>query len=135
MQPPALLPDDERHPRNQIKYRKLNTSILPATESLKDTFERTFPYFIDAIAPLASEGKEVLITAHGNTLRALCKHLDNLSEQEVIDLNIPVGQPLVYELDPQLRPIKHYYLDIPEEIAEGVQDQIDMGKADRYPLH
>ncbi len=129
IQPPALEDDDERHPAHDPRYADLEPSLIPKTESTKDTFDRFMPYWSDEIAPVVQSGKRVIIVAHGNTLRALMKHLDNLSEAEMMELNIPVGEPLVYELDDALKPIKHYYLNDPDKIAAGMQTQIDMGKA------
>jgi 2,3-bisphosphoglycerate-dependent phosphoglycerate mutase len=91
--------------------------VLPLTESLKETIERVLPYWHDRIAPAIKEGERILITAHGNSLRALVKYLDRISDQEIVDLNIPTAVPLVYELDEELRPAKHYYLGDPEKIA------------------
>ncbi|MBU6389736.1 2,3-diphosphoglycerate-dependent phosphoglycerate mutase [Patescibacteria group bacterium] len=129
VQPPALEESDERYPKNEAPYRGVNECVIPKTESLKDTFDRVLPYWIDDISPQIQSGRTVIIVAHGNTLRALAKHLDNLSDDEVIELNIPVGEPLVYELDENLAPLKHYYLDSQEEIEKGIRQQIEMGKA------
>lgn len=131
--PPALDEDDSRHAKHEPQYsQEGDACVIPRTESLKDTFERFLPYWTETIAPAIKAGRQVLIVAHGNTLRALAKHLDNLTDDEVIELNIPVGQPLVYELDENLKTSRHYYLDDPEEIAKGVQSQIDMGKATHH---
>ena len=127
--PPALASDDQRDPSHDSHYQGLDVCVLPHTESLEDTFNRVLPYWTDEIAPHIQDGKIVLIAAHGNTLRALVKHLDNLTDEQVMELNIPIGEPLVYELDDNLRPIKRYYLNSPEEIERGVQRQIEMGKA------
>jgi 2,3-bisphosphoglycerate-dependent phosphoglycerate mutase len=115
--PPPLGINDERHPRFDNSYDDLNENQLPASESLKDTMDRFLPYWHETISPSIQSGKKVLIVAHGNSLRALVKYLDDISEEEIIGLNIPTGVPLVYELDNQLSPIKHYYL--------GDQDAID----------
>jgi 2,3-bisphosphoglycerate-dependent phosphoglycerate mutase len=115
--PPPLTRDDERHPSHDPRYSDLGPSETPDTESLKDTVARFLPYWNDQIAPAIKAGKRVLITAHGNSLRALVKHLDQMSEADILELNIPTGQPLVYELDDQLKPIRHYYLGDPEAIA------------------
>jgi 2,3-bisphosphoglycerate-dependent phosphoglycerate mutase len=115
--PPALNPDDERHPAHDVRYSRLDPRVLPLTESLKETIERVLPYWHDRIAPAIKEGERILITAHGNSLRALVKYLDRISDQEIVDLNIPTAVPLVYELDEELRPAKHYYLGDPEKIA------------------
>src|SRR5690606_25444271 len=102
--------DDERHPRFDQRYANLDPSLLPSTECLADTVERVVPYWNETIAPAIRQGKRVLISAHGNSLRALIRHLDNVSDEDIVGLNIPTGQPLVYELDDDLRPIRHYYL-------------------------
>lgn len=109
--PPALEPDDPRHPRLDPRYRKLTPDQLPATESLEITLQRVLPYWEKAIAPSLEPGMKVLIAAHGNSLRALIKHLDKISDDEIPGLEIPTGSPLVYELDDSLKPEKHYYLE------------------------
>jgi 2,3-bisphosphoglycerate-dependent phosphoglycerate mutase len=115
--PPPLTPDDERHPSHDPRYRNLRPSELPLTESLKDTVARFLPYWHGTIAPSIRSGKRVLIAAHGNSLRALVKYLDNVSEAEIVELNIPTGIPLVYELDDDLRPTGHAYLGDPQAAA------------------
>jgi 2,3-bisphosphoglycerate-dependent phosphoglycerate mutase len=110
VRPPELAPDDPRHPRNDPRYRELHPQDLPATECLKDTVERFLPYAQENIAPLVRAGKHVLIAAHGNTLRALVKYVDRIPDDEIAGLNIPTGIPLVYELDDELSPIRHFYL-------------------------
>jgi 2,3-bisphosphoglycerate-dependent phosphoglycerate mutase len=115
--PPALAPDDERHPSRDPRYRSLAPGQLPLTESLKDTVARFLPYWHDTIAPTITTGKRVVIAAHGNSLRALVKYLDNVPEAEIVELNIPTGIPLVYELDDNLKPIRHYYLGDPAAAA------------------
>ena len=115
--PPALELDDERHPRFDPRYASLTPEQLPATESLKITLERVLPYWHSTLSPVIKSGKRVVIAAHGNSIRALVKYLDNISEAEITELNIPTGLPLVYELDEQLKPINHYYLGDPEEAA------------------
>jgi len=112
--PPALTPDDPRHPSHDPRYADLEASDLPLTESLKDTVARFLPYWRDSIAPVIRSGKRVLIAAHGNSLRALMKYLDDIPEAEIVELNIPTGIPLVYELDDSLRPKHHEYLGDPE---------------------
>jgi 2,3-bisphosphoglycerate-dependent phosphoglycerate mutase len=112
--PPPLEPDDPRHPSRDRRYATLAPHDLPLTESLKDTVARFLPYWHDTIAPTIRDGKRVLIAAHGNSLRALVKYLDAVSDAEIVELNIPTGIPLVYELDDGLRPIRHYYLGDPE---------------------
>src|SRR5205807_226520 len=115
--PPALTPDDERHPARDPRYASLAPSELPLAESLKDTVARFLPYWHTVIAPDIAARKRVLIVAHGNSLRALVKHLDGISDSDIVELNIPTGIPLVYELDDQLKPIRHYYLGDPEAAA------------------
>jgi len=115
--PPPLTADDPRHPSRDPRYAGLSASDLPLAESLKSTVERFMPYWNGTIAPAVASGKRVLIAAHGNSLRALVKYLDNIDEQTIVELNIPTGIPLVYELDDNLRPIRHYYLGDPEAAA------------------
>ena len=116
--PPALEKSDERYPGNQDRYQDMDEEDVPSTESLKDTVARFLPFWHEEIAPAIKSGKKVLISAHGNSLRALVKYLDNMSEEAIIKLNIPTGVPLVYELDDDLKPITHYYLGDEEEIAK-----------------
>jgi 2,3-bisphosphoglycerate-dependent phosphoglycerate mutase len=108
--PPALTAGDERHPSRDPRYAALDPKDLPLTESLKDTVARFLPYWHGTIAPAIKAGKKVLVAAHGNSLRALVKYLDEVSERDIVELNIPTGIPLVYELDANLKPIRHYYL-------------------------
>jgi 2,3-bisphosphoglycerate-dependent phosphoglycerate mutase len=117
--PPPLTPQDERWSGRDPRYRDLPPSEIPASESLKDTVARFLPYWHETIAPAIRSGKRVLIAAHGNSLRALVKYLDNVGEQEIVELNIPTGIPLVYELDDDLKPIRHYYLGDPEAAAKA----------------
>jgi 2,3-bisphosphoglycerate-dependent phosphoglycerate mutase len=117
--PPPLPPDDPRHPRYDPRYRSLRPEELPATESLKDTVQRFLPYWHERIAPALHAGQRVIIAAHGNSLRALVKYLDRISDAEIVGLNIPTGIPLVYELDDDLQPLRHYYLGDPEAIAQA----------------
>lgn len=120
--PPPLTLDDPRHPSNDPRYGALPGSVLPLTESLKDTIARVLPYWHETIAPSILAGKHVIIAAHGNTLRALVKYLDNVSDTEIVELNIPTGIPLVYELDDNLRPIRHRYLgDTPRGHRQGAR--------------
>ncbi len=111
VRPPALTKDDPRYPGNDPMYAELSEAELPLTECLKDTVERFLPYWDEEIRPQIEGGKNVLIVAHGNTLRALVKYLDNVSDAEIPELNIPTGVPLVYELDDSLKPLRHYYLE------------------------
>ena len=127
--PPPLGINDERHPRFDNSYDDLNENQLPASESLKDTVDRFLPYWHETIAPTIQSGKKVLIVAHGNSLRALVKYLDDISEEEIIGLNIPTGVPLVYELDDQLSPIKHYYLGDQDAIDKKAAEVAAQGKA------
>jgi 2,3-bisphosphoglycerate-dependent phosphoglycerate mutase len=115
--PPPLTPDDPRHPAHDPRYAGLSASDLPLSESLKDTVARFLPYWHETIAPSIRSGQRVLITAHGNTIRALVKYLDDIDEQTIVELNIPTGIPLVYELDDNLKPIRHYYLGDPAAAA------------------
>ena len=117
--PPPLTPGDERWSGRDPRYRDLKPSEIPASESLKDTVARFLPYWHETIAPTIERGRRVLIAAHGNSLRALVKYLDHVGEQEIVELNIPTGIPLVYELDDQLKPIRHYYLGDPEAAARA----------------
>ncbi|HEX7098201.1 MAG TPA: 2,3-diphosphoglycerate-dependent phosphoglycerate mutase [Acidimicrobiia bacterium] len=119
--PPPLDPDDERHPRHDERYAHLPPDLLPATEALSDVVERMLPYWYDFIVPDLLAGRRPLIVAHGNSLRALVKHLDGLTEEEVIDLNIPTGIPLVYELDENLQPVSKRYLGDPEAAARAAE--------------
>jgi len=117
--PPPLKPDDPRHPSFDPRYGGLSPQELPVTESLKDTVARVIPYWRDAIAPSILADKQVVIAAHGNSLRALVKYLDGISESAIVELNIPTGIPLVYELDDDLKPLRHYYLGDPAAAAEA----------------
>ena len=126
--PPALTPDDERYPGKDPRYADLSPDEIPLTECLKDTVERFLPYWHDTIAPDVQAGKRVLITAHGNSLRALVKYLDNISDEEIVGLNIPTGIPQVYELDDDLTPIRHYYLGDPESVKAATQAVADQLK-------
>jgi 2,3-bisphosphoglycerate-dependent phosphoglycerate mutase len=124
--PPPLTPDDERHPSRDRRYSGLTAAELPLTESLKDTVARFLPYWHATIAPAITEGQRVLIAAHGNSLRALVKYLDDIAEQDIVELNIPTGIPLVYELDAALKPIRSYYLgdaDAARRAAAAVAQQ------------
>ena len=124
--PPELKPDDSRYEGKDPRYAGVK---VPLTECLKDTVARVVPYWEQVIAPSVQSGKRVLIAAHGNSLRALVKHLDGISDDKIVSLNIPTAIPLVYELDDQLKPIKHYYLGDPEEVARRVASVAAQGKA------
>ncbi len=118
--PPSLEKNDERYPANDPRYKYVDKRDIPLTESLKLTVDRFLPFWHDTIAPTIKSGNKVIIAAHGNSLRALVKYLDNVSEEEIVKLNIPTGVPLVYELDKNLKPIKHYYLGDQEAIAAAI---------------
>ena len=127
--PNPIALDDQRHPRFDPRYAKLTSEQLPSTECLKDTVARVLPFWDETIAPSIRAGRRVLVAAHGNSLRALIKHLDNVSDDDIVHLNIPTGQPLVYELDKDLRPIRHYYLGDPAEIEAAMAAVAAQGKA------
>ncbi len=127
--PPALELIDERHPRFDRRYASLTPAQLPATESLKITLERVLPYWNSTLAPEIKSGRRVLVVAHGNSIRAMVKYLDNISESEITELNIPTGLPLVYELDKDLKPIRNYYLGDPAEAAKKAAAVANQGKA------
>ncbi|PYR78845.1 MAG: 2,3-diphosphoglycerate-dependent phosphoglycerate mutase [Acidobacteria bacterium] len=117
--PPPLAPDDPRHPSRDPRYRNLRPEELPLTESLKDTVARFLPFWHDTIAPSIASGQRVLIAAHGNSLRALVKYLDHVSDTDIVELNIPTGIPLVYELDDSLHSRRHFYLGDPKAAADA----------------
>jgi 2,3-bisphosphoglycerate-dependent phosphoglycerate mutase len=127
--PPSLELTDERHPKFDPRYASLTAKQLPATESLKITLERVLPYWHSTLAPTIKSGKRVLVAAHGNSLRAMVKYLDNISDAEIPELNIPTGIPLVYELDKDLKPIKHYYLGDADAVAKAAAAVANQGKA------
>ena len=130
VRPPALTPDDERYSGNDPLYKDLSPEQIPLTECLKDNVARTLPFWDSDIAPAIKEGKRVLISAHGNSLRALVKFLDSVPDSEITELNIPTGIPLVYELDDRtLKPVRHYYLGDPEEIRAAMEKVASQGKA------
>ena len=127
--PPELTKEDERYPGHDPRYAKLSEQELPVTESLATTIDRVIPYWTDVIKPRIASGERVIIAAHGNSLRALVKYLDNLSEDEILELNIPTGVPLVYEFDENLKPLKRYYLGDAAEIAAKAAAVANQGKA------
>ena len=127
--PPPLEKSDERHPGHDPRYASLSPDEVPATECLKDTVDRFLPMWHEVIAPMIKSGKRVIIAAHGNSLRALVKYLDNISDEDIPALNIPTGIPLVYELNDDLSPIKHYYLGDQDAIAAKAQAVANQGKA------
>ena len=128
IQPPALTSDDERYPGRDPRYAGLTAAELPLTECLKDTVARFLPLWHETIAPVIQGGKKVLIAAHGNSLRALVKYLDNIPEKDIVELNIPTGMPLVYELDDELRPLNRYYLGDPEKVKAAMEAVAAQGK-------
>jgi 2,3-bisphosphoglycerate-dependent phosphoglycerate mutase len=119
--PPPLDGSDKRHPQHDVRYANLNAADLPATESLKDTLARVLPYWKERIAPELQAGKNVMVAAHGNSLRAMVKMLDNVSEAEIVELNIPTGVPLLYELDSKRAPVSSRYLGDPAAIAAAAE--------------
>lgn len=127
--PPALAADDERHPRFDPRYASLPPAALPATESLKITMERVLPYWHTTLAPQIQAGRKIVVAAHGNSMRALIKHLDEIPDSEITELNIPTGIPLVYEFDEGMRPVKHYYLGDPETARKAAEAIANQGKA------
>jgi len=128
VRPPALKKSDKRYPGNDSLYKDLKKKDLPTTESLKDTVDRFLPYWLEEIAPAIKSGKKILISAHGNSLRALIKYLDKVSDKKIVDLDIPMGFPLVYELDKNLKPKKHYYLGNKKEIEKIINSVKNQGK-------
>lgn len=129
VKPPALEADDERNPANQAIYSDIDPKLLPLTESLETTIERAVPYFENVIKPDMKAGKKVIIAAHGNSLRALVKYFDNLSREEILDVNIPTGVPLVYEFDDNFKVIKKYYLGDQEALQKKMSAVANQGKA------
>ncbi len=129
IRPPSLEKTDERYPGNDPIYADLDRKDIPLTECLKDTVERFLPYWHEVLAPTIKSGKRVIISAHGNSLRALVKYLDHISDDDIVKLNIPTGIPLVYELDEALKPVKSYYLGDPEEVARAMEAVANQGKA------
>ena len=129
IKPPELDQDDDRHPRFDKKYENLDSKSLPSSECLKDTVERFLPYWEETISPNVKNGKKVMIVAHGNSLRALVKHLDKISDDKILGLNIPTGTPLVYDLDEDLNPLKSYYLGNQDEINEKINSVASQGKS------
>jgi 2,3-bisphosphoglycerate-dependent phosphoglycerate mutase len=127
--PPALEETDSRHPGKDPRYKEMDKKEIPKTECLKDTVARFLPYWHDTIAPVVKSGKRIIIAAHGNSLRALVKYLDNVSDKDIVSLNIPTGLPLIYELDEGLKPLKSYYLGDPEEVRKAMEAVEKQGKA------
>jgi 2,3-bisphosphoglycerate-dependent phosphoglycerate mutase len=127
--PEPLQKDDPRWPGTDPRYHNLKPEQIPLTECLKDTVARVIPFWNDSIAPALRRGRRAIVVAHGNSLRALIKHLDGVSDEAIVDLNIPTGQPLVYEFDEALQPLRHYYLGDPEEIARATAAVAAQGRA------
>ena len=127
--PPPLEDNDPRHPKFDARYKDIDPKKMPATESLKETVARVVPFWESSIVPEIKKGKKIVIAAHGNSLRALVKFLDNVSEKDILELNIPTGTPLVYELDANLKPIKHYYLGDQEAIKKAMESVANQGKS------
>jgi 2,3-bisphosphoglycerate-dependent phosphoglycerate mutase len=127
--PPALDPADPRSERGDLRYARLNPEDIPLTECLKDTVARVLPFWNEAMAPAIRAGKRVVVSAHGNSIRALVKYLDGISDQDIVGLNIPNGIPLVYELDANLRPLRHYYLGDADAVARAAAAVASQGKA------
>jgi 2,3-bisphosphoglycerate-dependent phosphoglycerate mutase len=128
VRPPALERTDPRYPGNEPKYRELSEDEMPLTESLKDTVARFMPYWNEVLAPTLRAGKHVLVSAHGNSLRAMVKYLDNISDKEIVDLNIPTGIPLVYEIDEKLKPLTHFYLGDAENVRRAISEVVRQGQ-------
>jgi 2,3-bisphosphoglycerate-dependent phosphoglycerate mutase len=128
VRPPALEKTDARYPGNEPKYPGLRADELPVTESLKDTVARFMPYWSDVLAPTLRAGKHIIVAAHGNSLRAIVKYLDNISDNEIVDVNIPTGIPLVYEIDEALRPLTHFYLGDAEKVKKAIDEVAKQGK-------
>ena len=126
--PPALEESDKRYPGHDVRYKSMAKNDIPKTECLKDTVNRFLPYWHETVAPTLKSGKKVIIAAHGNSLRALVKYLDNISDADIPELNIPTGVPLVYELDDNLKPLKHYYLGNQEEIEKAIASVANQAK-------
>jgi len=129
IQPPSLEKTDPRYPGNDPRYKTLDKKDIPVTECLKDTVARFLPYWHETIAPVVKSGKRVIIAAHGNSLRALVKYLDGVSDKDIVGLNIPTGLPLVYELTDNLKPVKSYYLGDPEEVKKAMEAVANQGRA------
>ena len=129
MAPDPLTPDDPRWAGRDPRYKHLQPHDIPSTECLRDTVERVIPFWKDSIAPAIQRGRRVIVAAHGNSLRALIKYLDHISDDEIVGLNIPTARPLVYELDAELKPLRHYYLGDAEEIARATAAVAAQGRA------
>jgi 2,3-bisphosphoglycerate-dependent phosphoglycerate mutase len=132
VRPPELTEDDPRWPGRDPRYQDVARRDIPLSECLRDTVDRFLPYWRDVIVPAIKAGRQVIIAAHGNSLRALVKHLDDISDRDIIELNIPTGMPLVYELDADLKPIKRYYLGDADDIRRAQDAVANQGKATDY---
>jgi 2,3-bisphosphoglycerate-dependent phosphoglycerate mutase len=128
IRPPALERTDARYPGNEPKYRELTENELPLAESLKDTVARFMPYWNEVLAPTLRSGKHVIVSAHGNSLRAMVKYLDNITDKEIVDVNIPTGIPLVYEIDERLKPLSHSYLGDAEKVRKAIDEVAKQGE-------
>jgi 2,3-bisphosphoglycerate-dependent phosphoglycerate mutase len=128
VRPPALERTDARYPGNEAKYRGLSEEELPVAESLKDTVTRFMPYWDEVLAPALKAGKHAIVSAHGNSLRAMVKYLDSVSDDEIVGLNIPTGIPLVYEIDEKLKPLKHFYLADAEKVRKAIDEVARQGQ-------
>jgi len=128
VRPPALERTDARYPGNEPKYRELSEDELPVGESLKDTVARFMPYWNEVLAPTLRSGRHAIVSAHGNSLRAMVKYLDNVSDEEIVDVNIPTGIPLVYEIDEKLKPLSHFYLGEAEKVRKAIDEVAKQGK-------
>jgi 2,3-bisphosphoglycerate-dependent phosphoglycerate mutase len=128
VRPPALKPDDERSPARDPRYAGLSQDQIPLTECLKDTVARVLPYWHDTIAPAVQSGTRVIVSAHGNSIRALLKYLDKIPDDKIVGLNIPTGIPMVYEFEDDLTPIRYYYLGDPEAVARATKAVADQAK-------
>jgi len=128
VRPPILEKTDQRYPGKDAKYKDLDPKDIPVAECLKDTVDRFLPYWHDSMVPELKKGKKFLVSAHGNSIRALVKYLDNIRDDEITELNIPTGVPLIYELSDELKPQKHYYLGDTNEIARAIQTVAEQGK-------
>jgi 2,3-bisphosphoglycerate-dependent phosphoglycerate mutase len=128
VRPPALERTDARYPGNEPKYRELSENELPVTESLKDTVARFMPYWNEVLEPALKAGKHIIVSAHGNSLRAMVKYLDNVSDEKIADVNIPTGIPLVYEINEKLKPLSHYYLGDAERVRKAIDEVAKQGK-------
>lgn len=128
VRPPALERTDARYPGNEPKYRELSEDELPVAKSLKDTVARFMPYWNEVLAPTLRSGRHAIVSAHGNSLRAMVKYLDNVSDEEIVDVNIPTGIPLVYEIDEKLKPLSHFYLGEAEKVRKAIDEVAKQGK-------